>query len=270
MGGTGLAASSSNIGMSYASGATSRHIGFAAGIFFIALAFFPQPAYFLSNMPVPVLGGIIVYAACFMIVTGWSIVMTRMIDSRKTFVVGISLVMGTSVLVAPEIYAEVPPQFMPIFGSAIALTSTTGVLLNLLFRIGIADRVVLTLPLSDGAGDRVHDFFEDMGGKWGARADDIRKTAAACAELHESMMDPAAMGREMRLEVTFDEYTLSVCAEYEGDELIVTNHRPSPEELLEDEQALARLSGFLVTQYADRVSVESVRDKQRVVLRFEH
>ena len=51
---------------------------------------------------------------------------------------------------------------------------------------------------------------------------------------------------------------------------MVTNERPHPHELLEDEQALARLSGFLVTQYADKVKQVDLQQKRRVRLSFEH
>ena len=271
LGGTGLAASSSNIGMSYATGATSRYIGYATGIFFIALAFFPQPAYVLSHMPVPVIGAIIVYAACFMIVTGWSIVMTRMIDSRKTFVVGISLIMGMSVLVAPEIYAPLPDHFKPIFGSSIALTAVTGVLLNLLFRIGIGERAEMLLNAASASGRKIHDFFLDLGGKWGARPEVILKAAAAAAELHESLAGQELFrGEEVLLEASFDEFHVQVDMTYQGEPVILSHCRPSPEQLLEDDQAFARLSGYLISQYADTVRLETTGDTHRVRMVFEH
>jgi xanthine permease XanP len=270
LGGTGLAASSSNIGMSYASGATSRHIGYATGIFFIVLAFLPQPAYVLSNMPVPVIGAIIIYAACFMIVTGWSIIMTRMIDSRKTFVVGISLVMGVSVLVAPEIYAPLPDHFKPIFGSSIALTAVTGVLLNLIFRIGIGYRAELVLSATNASGQKIHDYFLDLGGKWGARPEVIRKVSTAASELHESLAGQGFSQSQILQKTYFDEFNIRVDMEYTGEAIILNQSRPSPEDLLADDSALARLSGFLISQYADTVSLESTEDRHRVRMVFEH
>lgn len=270
LGGTGLAASSSNIGMSYASGATSRYIGYTTGAFFISLAFLPQPAYVLSHMPIPVIGAIIVYAACFMIVTGWSIVMTRMIDPRKTFVIGISLIMGISVLVAPEIYAPLPDHFKPIFGSSIALTAVTGVLLNLLFRIGIGDRAVLILDTVKSPSRVIHDFFMDQGSKWGARPEVIRKAASASAELHELLAWQGLRGSEVHLQVYFDEFRVQVDMTYQGEEVILSRHRPSCEELMEDERSFAKLSGFLISQYSDRVSVDSAEGKHRVRMVFDH
>ncbi len=270
LGGTGLSASSSNIGMSYATGATSRYIGYVTGVFFITLAFFPQPAYILSNMPVPVVGGIVVYASCFMIVTGWSIVMSRLIDSRKTFIVGISLIMGMSALVVPEIYDTVPEQFKPVFGSSIALTAVTGVLLNQLFRIGISSRATLTMDTAFLNGRRVHDFFMEQGSRWGARPDVIHKASAAASELYETLTGLDLARGNVRLDAVFDELNLVVSFEYAGEKLAITHQRPSPDELLEDDQALSRFSCFLITQYADKIKLESVQDKHRIHMVFEH
>lgn len=269
LGGIGLSGSSSNIGMSYATGATSRYIGYATGFFFICLAFFPQPAFILSNMPTPVLGAIVVYAACFMIVTGWSIVMTRMIDARKTFVVGISLIMGVSVLVAPEIYDSVPVHFKPVFGSSIALTTVTAVLLTLIFRIGIASQAQLTVDAKKWNAQKIHDFFIEMGGKWGARPEVISKAQAASAELYEYVSGTPDPG-DLTLKVSFDEDNLSVAAHYQGPGIIMTPYRPDLDKLLEDEQALDGLSGFLISRYADSIRQESTQGKTVIKMNFEH
>jgi xanthine permease XanP len=74
----------------------------------------------------------------------------------------------------------------------------------------------------------------------------------------------------MRLKVSFDEYLLTVCALYTGPELVFTGHRPSPEELLHDDHALTRLSGFLVTKYADKVTQEKVQGGQQIRMTFQH
>ena len=140
LGGTGLASSPSNIGMSYATGATSRVLGYSTGLIFIALAFLPRIAAFLTFMPKPVTGAIVMYSACFMIVTGWSIIMTRLLDAQKTFVIGLSLIMGMRVDTLPGLYSEIPLALKPIFGSSLALAAITAVQLNLMFRIGISSK----------------------------------------------------------------------------------------------------------------------------------
>ena len=52
----GLTTSSANVGLSIATGATSRRIGFACGAMLIALAFVPKLAVLFAIMPGPVIG----------------------------------------------------------------------------------------------------------------------------------------------------------------------------------------------------------------------
>jgi xanthine permease XanP len=70
LGGVGQSTFSSNVGLSMATGATSRVIAWPAGLICIALAFFPRLAAIFSIMPDPVMGAVVVYVACFMILGG--------------------------------------------------------------------------------------------------------------------------------------------------------------------------------------------------------
>ena len=167
--GTGLSSSSSNIGMAYATGATSRVIAYATGIIFIALAFMPRIAALFSLMPMPVVGAIVIYAACFMIVTGWSIVMTRMLDARKTFTIGLALILGLSVEIIPELFRSVPQALRPIFDSSIAVAALSAILLNMFFRIGISSRMTLRLRIKEDSGEAISTFFERAGSVWGRK-----------------------------------------------------------------------------------------------------
>ncbi len=269
LGGTGLAASSSNIGMSYATGATSRYIGYATGLFFIGLAFFPGPAYILSNMPVPVVGGIVVYAACFMIVTGWSIIMSRMMDSRRTFVVGISLVMGISVLAVPEIHDQVPSHFKPVFGSAIALTAITGVFLNMLFRIGISNKQTLSIDPAETSSRDIENYFKELGGRWGARADVIYRASAAMTEMLDLLAHLNHGQKPITVNTVYDEFNLKVEVIFSGQMPVFSTAPPSPDQLLEDSQAQAGLAMFLLAHHTDKLRQESELDKQRIIMEFE-
>ena len=88
--------SSSNVGVSIATGATSRRIAFAAGGLFTLLAFFPILSAFFTIMPRPAMGALLIFVTCFMVHAGIQIMMSRLIDARKTFVIGISVMFGLS------------------------------------------------------------------------------------------------------------------------------------------------------------------------------
>src|SRR5262249_32902498 len=96
-GGLGQSTFSSNVGLSMATGATSRSIALPIGLILILLAFLPKLAALFAAIPPPVMGAVLVYVACFMILGGMQVLTSRMLDARKIFVIGIALVFGLSV-----------------------------------------------------------------------------------------------------------------------------------------------------------------------------
>jgi xanthine permease XanP len=136
LGGLGISTSSSNVGVSVATGATSRRIGFSAGCLFIILAFLPKLSALFSIMPKPVMGAILVFVTSFMVIAGIQIIVTTTLDMRKTFVIGISLIFGLSVDILPELYRNIHPWLRPLFSSSLTLSTILAIVLTQVFRIG--------------------------------------------------------------------------------------------------------------------------------------
>lgn len=148
LGGVASDTSASNVGLSGATGATSRWIGVAAGALFALLGFSPKLAAVLSVMPPPVAGAILIFVVCFMIMAGVQIILSSKPDTRMTFVIGISLAFGLSLDMAPELYAHVPGWLRPMFESSLTLTTVLAVVLHQLFRFGApaAPEIATELP----------------------------------------------------------------------------------------------------------------------------
>jgi len=270
LGGMGQASNSSNIGLALASGATSRRIGYVTGAIFIILAFLPKIASALAVLPRPVIGAVTLFAACVMIVTGMSIIMSRMLDTRKIFMIGLSFILGMSVEAVPELYRGSPAHLEPVFGSALALAAVSALILNLILRIGIASKVVLELASGLQSGNEIYEFFEKMGSAWGARREIVYRAMAAVNEFYEAAAGLGLSAGRMLITVRFEEFNLDVEIAYQGREMLFPQARPSEEELLKDDSALARLSGFLITHMADRIKTEVKGDQCRILLHFDH
>jgi xanthine permease XanP len=135
IGGMASDTSASNVALSHASGATSRWIGFAAGGLFMAFGFSPKIGALLSVMPTPVMGAILVFVTCFMVMSGLQIILSSKADTRRTFVIGISLIFGLSLDTLPELYANVNPSLRPLFDSSLTLSTVLAILLNQLLRL---------------------------------------------------------------------------------------------------------------------------------------
>lgn len=130
LGGVASDTSASNVGLSSASGATSRWIGFMAGALFIALAFSPKISSLLSIMPMAVMGAILIFVTCFMVMSGIQIILASGVDQRKTFVIGISFIFGISLDMMPGMYGGVPHELRPLLASSLTLSTVLAVVLN--------------------------------------------------------------------------------------------------------------------------------------------
>ncbi len=143
------------------------------------------------------------------------------------------------------------------------------VVLNLLMQIGISRSRSVEFSPGTGTIEMVTRFMEEQGGTWGMR----REVAMNAAEtVCECLFSIGHLGVTSPVQVTarFDELTLNVVLRYHGPALTLATTPPSPEELVSDPMALSRLSGFLIQQAADKVSVSSVNQSAHIRLHFEH
>lgn len=269
LGGFGQSSSSSNVGLSVATGATSRVIAFATGGLLIVLSFFPKIAGVFAIMPKTVMGATLIFALSFMVVAGFQIVMSRMLDGRKTFVVGLSLIFGLSTDMLPEVYQRLPDWLSPVFASSLSASAVIAVVLNLIMRIGIADRADLKLAAGDPVGEKVFEFMDTWGGRWGARPEVIRRATASAVECLEAVVPQHGEDRPVSFWVRFDEYNLDLGIRHSGPVLDLPAQRPEPEELLTEGGAL-RLAGHLARSLADKASSGSDQQGSFIRLHFEH
>jgi xanthine permease XanP len=136
LGGAAVDTSASNVGLSAATGATSRWIAFAAGGIFMALAFCPKLTILVAVMPPPAMGAILLFVTSFMIIAGLKIILTTPIDTKKTFIVGISLIFGLSVDILPQMYSHLHPWLKPLFSSSLTLATVMAIVLTQIFNLG--------------------------------------------------------------------------------------------------------------------------------------
>jgi NCS2 family nucleobase:cation symporter-2 len=140
LGGMASDTSSTNVVLSGTSGATSRVIAYATGGLFILLGFFPKVSSLLAVMPAPVAGAVLVFSACYMIMSGIQIITGEKLDYRKTFAIGLGLFAGLSHDIVPQVYANVPHFMQPLMGSSLSFSVIVAVLLNqlLAFKLPVA------------------------------------------------------------------------------------------------------------------------------------
>jgi xanthine permease XanP len=270
LGALGQSVSSSNVGLSIATGATSRRIAWSTGIILIALAFFPRFASVFVIMPTPIMGAALIFSVSFMILAGIQIIMSRMIDSRKTFVIGISIIFGLSVDFAPEVYREIHPWIQPVFSSSLSLATICAVFLNLFFRIGIAKSATLNLTPGVDPSEKIYQFMDQRGRLWGARAEVIGKAMGAMNEFFEAAAEYGLTREAIAMTVRFDEFNLDVDVTYRGAPIELPAERPDARELLTDDQAPLRLAGYMIRSMSDRAATQCSEGRTVIQLHFVH
>ncbi len=261
--------SSSNIGLSIGTGATSRYIGYSIGIVLIILSCFPKLAMLFVIMPSPVMGAALLYTVCFMVMAGLQIIMSRMMDIRKTFVVGLSFLVGLSAM-TPVFYSNVPEIIRPIFASTLSLATITVILLNLIMRVGIKSSKVLEINPKENNTQKIFDFMKIQGGIWGARPEIITRAMSAINEAVEAVSFTNPDINRMDVKVTFDELNLDADISYKGSPFEVQTSRPSEKLIEEDENAIADLASYMLNRYADKVSSQKKGDLSHIFIHFDH
>lgn len=234
------------------------------------LAFIPKLAAIFVIMPTPVMGASLVFAVCFMIMAGIQIIMSRMIDARKTFVVGLSIIFGLSFDAVPGLYASVDPMLKPMLSSSLALATICAVVLNIFFRMGISQKLDFEIDTATDTSDKIFQIMEKQGGTWGARREVIFNAIAAMNELLDAAPFMDLLGKKIGISVQFDEFNLDIRAVYEGMPFDIPTTMPCIDAMHDAEASSLALAAFTMSRYVDKMSFSTKDGKTELHMHLEH
>jgi len=270
LGTIGINIGSSSIGMIAATGVASRVIAYATGAMFVLLAFLPAVTAALALMPRPVMAAALIFAACFMLVSGMQIITSRMLDVRKTLVIGVATLAALALEANPDLAALVPGALRPLVSSPLVLGTVTAIGLNLVFRLGVRQRVTLSIDPHGAYAKQVEDFLDRQGAAWGARPDVVARAIFGINQSVEIVAEHGNVRGPIAVSASFDEFNLDVELSYDGDLVELSERRPTDAEIRETEEGLRRLAGFMLTRNADRAQSQRVGETGVVRFHFDH
>lgn len=270
MGGTGTNTSTPSVGLASATGVASRRVAYAIGCIFLLLGFMPKLAALLAVMPRAVMVAALMFAVCFIIINGLQVMSSRLLDVRRTLVIGLAIVAGVAIEAFPMFAASAPKALLPIVGSALVFSTLIALALNLLFRIGVRKNVRLTIDRTGINTKTVEDFLRAQGATWGARPEVVTRAIFGVNQLVEAVAENCWRAGPIDLEASFDEFNLDVRLAYEGDALEFPDRRPSEQEIIETEEGARRLAGFMLRHNADRIRSEVKNGRALVLFHFDH
>ena len=266
LGAYGVTVSNANAGLVAATGVASRRIAFAMAATLVLVAVQPRLLGILTLMPRPVMAAAMLFISAFIMISGIQIITLRVLDGRRTLVIGMGLTTFFGATVYQSAFAGAPQWAQPIVATPLVLATLVTLGLNLMFRIGIKRRVSTAIEASAPALRDVTAFIERSAGAWGARRDVATRLEFAVQQTLEAIIAYCGAKGTITINLSFDEFVIVADIIYDGAAMEFPDQPPGKEELLNSDDGYPRLAGFLVRQYTDR----RMTIKSGVRLQFDH
>jgi xanthine permease XanP len=270
IGGGGVSLSGSSVSLTAAARATSRTIGYAVAVGFLLLSLVPRFSLLILTVPQPVLGAVLVFLSCSLMVSGVSIMSSRLLDARKTFTLGIAFAFAVTTPALGRAGVMLPYWMAPVVVSPLLASALVAILLNPVLRLGIRRQIELPIPPGGLPHEDVAKFITRAGAAWGARRDVIARAQGPIAECLDTLVDAELADGPARLTLGFNELQLDARISWRGAPLVLSTTPPTKEELVTDDTAAARMAGYLIGRLASRVTSRVMNGLSEVHLMFDH
>jgi NCS2 family nucleobase:cation symporter-2 len=269
-GGLAVASSSSNVGLAAATGAASRYIGYACGTILIALAFFPKLVALIAIVPPPVAGAMFLLVVSYNLIAGMQIIMSRMMETRHTYIIGFSLLFGLGAEHMASVAAQAPEVLRPLISSGLTIATVMVVLLNALFHVGTSRKQTIQLKAVPESIDTLCEFIEEFAAQWGARRAVVTRAVGAMVEFFESVIgNHLASTGDLTVSAFFEENRLDFAIRYYGQLLEIPTIRPQIT-IDSDPADILSLSGFMLSRLADSVRTSESNGVIQIDIHFDH
>ena len=270
LGAHGLNSSTSAVGLATATGVTSRRVALSVAAFLLVLAFVPKLGQLFYLMPRPAAGAALAFSSTFIIINGLEIMTSRLLDARRTLVIGLALIFGLAVEGFPGLLEIFPSGARVALGTSLVLGTLVALGLNALFRLGVRKTAMLTVQPGPADSTALRQFMERQGAAWCARREVIDRAGFNLAQSIETIAASGVAQGTLEVAATFDEFNLDLRVSYDGPPLELPDMRPSHDEILASEEGERRLAGYMLRRFADRVAVSRKGERSTVLFHFDH
>jgi len=269
-GAVGTNTSTPSVGLASATGVASRYVAYAIGALFIALGLMPKLATLLALMPRAVMVAALLFTICFIVINGLQIIGSRLLDARRTLVIGTAIIAGVAVEAFPTMATGAPPSLLPLIGSSFVFSTLIALALNLLFRLGVKKTATMKVERSSIEPEKIERFMEAQGALWGARRDIIDRASFNLTQSIETIVEGGEPQGALEIAASFDEFNLDLRVSYLGPPLELPEKRPTNQEIMDSEAGQRKLAGFMLRRHADRVAATHKAGRSTILFHFDH
>lgn len=166
MGTPGMSVGPSPVGVSIATGVTSRVVAYAcAGVLFV-LAFVPPVAAAFLELPMSVAGPLLVFTASIMVASGMQLMISRFLDNRSIFVIGLGILTALAGTFNHSFFEHLPRAVRTFTQSTLSLSLILAIGLTLLFRFRAHRREVVGWRDAEELVDDLSAVLDKRGSEW--------------------------------------------------------------------------------------------------------
>lgn len=267
-GAPGMNIGPSLVGVSIATGVTSRAVAYACAAALMVLAFSPKVADLFLQLPLAVAGALLIFTASIMLASGLQLMIARALDTRFTFVIGLGLLFPLTRLVSTSYFEDLPGWLGIVTNSGLALGLSSAIGLLLIFRIASGRQQTILWQKSEDGLAELGKALDAHAKEWGltkdviARALDNTKQTVALLREGQMLREPVSMRAAER------DNSLEIELRYRGLPLFVPDLL-SQGDITEETPMAAGLQDVAIGVFPDRSSTTSRGAETTIHLSFD-
>jgi len=264
MGLPGMNSYTGSVGLAVASGVRSRVVGLAAGGFWVALAFIPSAGAWMLMIPQGVLGAALLYVSAFIMASGFVTITQRLLDARRTVLLGVCFVVGLSGALIPGLYEGLPFAVQALTFSSLALALAVALVLGPPLRLGVTREAALEWHPADGVPALLEAARAPLL-QWGTRRAVADRVGGALEEFALLAEDDIAPDATLRVRIEDTDPVLRLTLAWEGAPIAAPEGAAA-----QDEPDLRRVALLLLRHKTDHMRLRPQADgRQEAVLEFD-
>lgn len=258
IGAYGVGISPSAVGVTKASGATSRVIAYAIGGFCILFSLSPKISAFWMCIPASVVSGGLLVTSCIMFAGGLRLMNTKPLDLRNTYIIGLSILLALSPMLYPSFYHQLPSLMQIISHSFLSMISIVAIILNIVLYPGRRKKAKIIIGRESA---KIEDTLEHIN-QIGIQGDFVQKTVAQLHDLINTILEQKVNDSDLVISFSHDDVTFMINISYKG---IIprfeSNEKFASDNMLEDQVYILGLSSMFKDNFPDRLSYQ-IKDGQ--------
>lgn len=269
LGVTGTSVAPSLVGLSEATGVTSRIVAYAVGAWLLFFALSPKLAALFMALPQNVMGSVLVFTGSLILMAGIKLMSSRKLELRDTLIVGVPLLLGLNRSINPDYFQNLPQALHAITDSLLTVTTISAILLNLVLRIGQKGADVLIINPDENAPLKLKDALVRDASRWAVPERLVKRAGETLLKVETLIQEENLADGPVEVRLEYDTVSFYVELQYSGDPLMLASQRPPSETDRFEEMPMAiGLELYLENLRPDETLVNGDNDRYTIKLRF--